>query len=86
MKVFETVKNGQAQTQVSTKSLESQSDSEQLEGVFSAPLITTQGMDRAQLARSPKDTDKGAFEGQKTQSSRFLKSPEDDFVKPYIED
>ena len=43
MKVFETVKNGQAQTQVSTKSLESQSDSEQLEGVFQPLQLLPKG-------------------------------------------
>ena len=44
----------------------------------------TQGMDRIQLARSPKDTDKGAFEGQKTQSARCRRVSQDNFEKPYI--
>ena len=84
MKVFEAAKPGQPLTQVSEKSLELKIDREHPEGAFSDPSMDTQEMDRVRLARSPKDTDKGAFEGQETQSARCRRGPKDDFAKPYI--
>ena len=56
MKPSKAAMNGQVLTHVSIKSLESHIDREHPEGAFSDPSMGTQGMDRIQLARSPKDT------------------------------
>ena len=58
MKLSKTVKNGQALTQVSKKSLEPQIDGEHLEGAFSDPSMDTLLQGFILRAGPPKDIEK----------------------------
>ena len=84
MKPSKAAMNGQVLTHVSIKSLESHIDREHPEGAFSDPSMGTQGMDRIQLARSPKDIEKGAFREPKRKSRKGSIAGGDHFEKPSI--
>ena len=81
VKLFKAAKNERALNSASKKSLEPQIGREHLEGAFSDPSMGTQGMDRIQLARSPKDIEKGALREPKRKSRKGSTAGGDHFEK-----